>query len=373
MKGIRNYQFTSESASEGQTDKVCDLIADRLLDEFLAQDPEAKVGLEVMYKGDFLAIAGEVTSTAQVNIEMVARSVLDEVGYRPGATRFHSQSAKITVNITKGSPEIEAAISHASDTPSRMGASDQGIMFGFASDETASLLPLPIALAHSLGKLISASRRSSNPSWLLPDGKTAVTVRYVEEQPVEVTSVLVSTQHASGVSHAKVEEWVRSQVVPVSLGRWLTPTTKIYVNPLGSFTLGGPEIDCGVTGRKIVADTYGGMARIGGGSLNGKDPTKMDRSATYFCRWIAQQVVVAKLAHKVEIQVAYGFGLSMPLSVRAETFGTGDDEEVANFVNQFDFRPDAIIDILNLKRPIYANTANYGHFGKPELSWELGN
>lgn len=365
-----DYLFTSESASEGHPDKVCDLVADSLIDAYLAQDSDTRAGCEVLYKGDLMVVAGEVTTQAEIDVDGIARAAIGSVGYRPGLSRHNSQTVGVQVLITEQSKEIRRAADRAADDPATMGASDQGIMFGFASMETPERLPLPSALAHRLGRIIAASRQSGDPGWLRPDGKTAVTVRYVDHHPVEVTHVLVAVQHSAEVNGADVGSWVRDYVVRSALGEWLTASTAIHVNPSGSFTLGGPEIDCGVTGRKIVADTYGGMGRVGGGALSGKDPSKLDRSGTYYCRWIARQLVEAGIAARAEVQVSYAFGLAQPLSVYVETFGSGDRRAAEEFVSRFDFRPEAIIERLNLRRPIYRATVNYGHFGKPGLPWE---
>lgn len=367
---MTEYLFTSESAFEGHPDKVCDLVADTVLDAHLAQDPDARVGCEVLYKGDLMVIAGEFTSAAQVDVEGLARGVLAEVGYVAGRSRHTDQTVQITTLITEQSLEIRAAADRASDAPGKKGASDQGIMFGMACTETPELMPLPITLAHRLSQEISLHRHLGEPDWLRPDGKTAVTVRYVDERPAEVTNVLVASQHAAEVDHGTVTAWVREQILPSALGHYLTPATVINVNPLGTFTLGGPEIDCGMTGRKLVVDTYGGMGRIGGGALSGKDPSKLDRTGAYYCRWVARQLIRAELAEKAEIQVSYGFGLSRPLSVRVDTFGTGDVAAAAKFVADFDFSPGGMLEQLDLRRPIFRATVNYGHFGKPDLPWE---
>lgn len=367
---MSDYLFTSESAFEGNTDKVCDLVADAVLDAHLGKDPDARVGCEVLYKGDFMVVAGEVTSAAEVGVEQLARGVLAEVGYRSDKTRHNDETVHIMTLVTGQSPEIREATESASDAPRKKGASDQGIMFGMACRDTAELLPLPISLANRVSAQIARRRHSGDPEWLRPDGKSSVTVRYVDERPVAVTRVLVATQHARGVDQPVVEAWVRDEVLPAALGDWLSSETAITVNALGGFTLGGPEIDCGMTGRKLVADTYGGMGRIGGGALSGKDPHKLDRTGTYYCRWVARQLVQAGLADKAEIQVSYGFGLSRPLSVRVDTFGTGHPAEAAEFVAGFDFGPSAMIERLDLRRPIYRATTNYGHFGKPDLPWE---
>jgi S-adenosylmethionine synthetase len=370
---VPEYLFTSESVFEGHADKVCDLVADSILDAYLALDSDARVGCEVLFKGDLMVIAGEITSVASVDPETIARGVLAEVGYVAPRSPHNSETVKIISLITEQSPEIRAATDRAVDAPQSKGASDQGIMFGMACTDTPQLMPLPITIAHAISREVSGRRRAGDPDWLRPDGKSSVTVRYVNERPVEVTRILVAAQHAPGTPHATVAEWVREEVLPAAVGEWLGPNTVLTVNPLGTFALGGPEIDCGLTGRKLVVDTYGGMGRIGGGALSGKDPQKLDRTGAYYCRWIARQLVSAGYAEKAEIQVSYGFGLAQPLSVRVDTFGTGDPEECAKFVELFDFQPSAMIKRLNLQRPIFRSTVNYGHFGKPDLPWEQAN
>jgi S-adenosylmethionine synthetase len=364
------YLFTSESASEGHPDKVCDLVADSVLDAYLARDPDARVGCEVLYKGDLMVIAGEITAPdAVIDVDGIARQALRDVGY-VAPEPYNDETVEVRQLITEQSREIRQASDVASDDEQEHGASDQGIVFGMASNETPELMPLPILLAHRLSAAVAGDRHAGVVPWLRPDGKTAVTVAYEDEQPVEVTTVLVSAQHRQRVSHGDVEEYVRERLAPRVLGPWLTPSTRLVVNPLGSFTLGGPEIDCGVTGRKIIADTYGGMGRIGGGALSGKDPSKLDRAGAYFCRWVARQVVTEGIAQKVEIQVAYAFGLAHPVSIAVNTFGTGDADKAQAFVAQYDFRPRAIVEHLGLRRPIYRQTANYGHFGRSGVPWE---
>jgi S-adenosylmethionine synthetase len=367
---VSRYFFTSDSVFEGHADKVCDLVADTVLDAYLEKDPDTRAGCEVLFKGDFMVVAGEVTSTATVPIERLARQVIAEVGYLPGKGKYHAETVRIHTLVTEQSREIRSATDRAVDALKQRGASDQGIMFGMACSDTQELMPLPIMLAHRIGRAISTARKSGEIDWLRPDGKSAITVEYVDDVPVALTSVVVAVQHAVEVSHDDVAHWVTTQILPATLGEWLTDSTTVHVNPLGSFTLGGPEIDCGLTGRKLVVDTYGGMGRIGGGALSGKDPSKLDRTGTYFCRWVAKQLVAQGLARKVELQVAYGFGLSMPLSVRVDTFGTGDSAEAESWVEQFDFRPGAMAEVLQLTRPLYRTTTNYGHFGKAELPWE---
>jgi S-adenosylmethionine synthetase len=367
---MHEYLFTSESVSEGHPDKVCDLVADTLLDAYLTQDPDTRAGCEVLYKGDRMIIAGEVTTTAVIDPDRLARQVLDQVGYRPTRTVHNSHTVRVETLITTQSPEIRHATTSANDAPSTLGASDQGIMFGFACRDTPTLMPLPIALAHQLGTAIANHRHQGTPPWLLPDGKTAVTVRYRNHRPVAVTNVLIAAQHTPDVTPGQVAEWAKDAVIPDVLGDWLTPDVTIHINPSGPFTLGGPQIDTGLTGRKLVVDTYGGMARIGGGALSGKDPTKLDRSGAYYCRWIARQLIQAGLAERAEIQISYALGLAQPLSVHVDTFGTGNPQDAAAYVAGFDFRPAAILSRLNLRKPIYRRTVNYGHFGKAGLPWE---
>jgi S-adenosylmethionine synthetase len=369
---VARFIFTSESVSEGHPDKVCDYISDSILDAYLAQDPRARVACETLCKSGVVVIAGEITAREGVRVdhEAVARQAIREVGYTDAAEDFHADGVRVYQFLTRQSPNIAQGVDAATNASHDQGAGDQGMMIGYATDETPELMPLPILLAHRLTRGLAEDRRAGRPSWLRPDAKSQVSVAYENGRPVEVTHVLVSTQHAADVDQDTIRDYVRGDLVPRVLGEWYRPGLRIDVNPTGSFAIGGPTADAGLTGRKIIVDTYGGMARHGGGAFSGKDPSKVDRSGAYFCRYVARQLVKAGLARRAEVNVAYAIGLAQPTAVKVETFGTGDDERAAAFVRRFDFRPAAIIEQLDLLRPIYRRTTNYGHFGKPDLPWE---
>jgi S-adenosylmethionine synthetase len=358
-----SYVFTSESVSEGHPDKVCDYIADSILDAHLAADTKSRVACEVLVKSGDVVLAGEITSRATVDFEAVARQAIREIGYTDSSEPFNANSVKVTQLISKQSGEIGQGV----DTG---GAGDQGIMFGYATDETPELMPLPILLAHKLAKRMTDARKSNQVSWLRPDSKTQVSVEYRDNKPVAVRTVLVSTMHARSVVQKDIKSYVASQLCPDVLGPWYRDDIEVLVNPTGSFVEGGPSADCGVTGRKIIVDSYGGMGRHGGGAFSGKDPSKVDRSGAYFCRFVARQVVKQGLAHRAEVQVGYAIGRAEPVSVRVDTFGTGDARAAEELVRTFDFRPRAIIERLDLLKPVYRQSTNYGHFGRTGLSWE---
>lgn len=366
------YFFTSESVSEGHPDKVCDYIADSLLDAYLTQDPESRVACEVLCKNDVVVLAGEITSHATVDHVTVVRQAIREIGYTDPAEPFCADTVRLIELLTTQAVEISQGVTQSPNAPGEQGAGDQGIMFGYATDETPELMPLPILLAHRLARELAADRHAGTVAWLRPDAKTQVAVEYRNNVPIRVVDVLVSTQHRRDVTQDTIRTYVSEALVPRALGSWYRSDIHITVNPTGSFIQGGPSADCGVTGRKIIVDTYGGAGRHGGGAFSGKDPSKVDRSSAYFCRYVARQVVKAGLARKAEIQVAYAIGVAQPVSVKVDTFGTGDEEATAAFVRQFDFRPGAIIERLELLQPIYRRTTNYGHFGKPGLPWEQG-
>jgi len=366
----RQYVFTSESVSEGHPDKVCDYIADSILDAHLAQDPQARIACEVLCKGSNLILAGEISSAVTIDYDRIAREAIREIGYTDPTQEFHANGVRVQQFITAQAPEIALGVGGRSDPGREQGAGDQGIMFGYATDETPELMPLPIALAHRLGRLLAQDRHAGVEPWLRPDAKTQVSVLYESEKPVGISSVLISTQHSPDVDSKYILEYVTRRLAPRALGTWYSDQISFTLNPAGSFLQGGPSADCGVTGRKIIVDTYGGAAHHGGGAFSGKDPSKVDRSAAYFCRYVARQIVLHGLARRAEIQVAYAIGLANPVSVKVDTFGTGDAREAEEFVRTFDFRPAAMIERLNLLRPIYRQTTNYGHFGKPDLPWE---
>lgn len=364
------HRFTSESVSEGHPDKVCDYIADSILDAYISADPRSRVGCEVLCKEDAVVVAGEITSGGRIDHESVVRQAIREIGYTDSSAAFNADKIRILQMISKQSADIARGVDQDKNVDGQQGAGDQGIMFGYATTETPELMPLPILLAHRLTKGLAEDRRTGQYPWICPDAKSQVTVLYEENRPVGVTDVLVSTQHRADISREEIARYVRETLAPRALGDWFRPGIRFAINPTGNFVHGGPSADCGVTGRKIIADTYGGAARHGGGAFSGKDPSKVDRSAAYFARFVAREIVKKDLATRVEIQVAYAIGVAHPMSVKVETFGTGEPAAVAEFVRQFDFRPAAIIERLKLLQPIYRRTTNYGHFGKPELPWE---
>jgi S-adenosylmethionine synthetase len=364
------YLFSSESVSEGHPDKVSDFIADSVLDAYLAGDPRSRVACEVLCKSDAVVLAGEITSGAEVDHEAVVREAVREIGYTDPAEPFNADGLRVIQMLTRQSPEIDQGVTAATSLDGEQGAGDQGIMFGYATDETPELMPLPILLAHRLTRGLAEDRKAGLQPWLRPDSKSQVTVLYEGNRPVEVTDLLISTQHSAAVSRDAILSYVSESLAPRVLGGWFHKGIKINVNPTGSFIHGGPSADCGVTGRKIIVDTYGGAGHHGGGAFSGKDPSKVDRSGAYFCRSVARQLVAAGLARKAEIQVAYAIGVARPTSVKVETFGTGDARAAVEFVSRFDFRPSAIVEQLDLLRPIYRQTTNYGHFGRPGLPWE---
>jgi S-adenosylmethionine synthetase len=363
------YIFTSESVSEGHPDKVCDYISDSVLDACLEQDSRSRVACETLCKNDSVILAGEITTAADVDYEAVARRAIREIGYTDTSEPFADSTAEVALSITTQSANIAQGVDAATSVDREQGAGDQGIMFGYATNETPELMPLPILLAHRLARGLANDRKTGTVDWLRPDSKTQVSVCYEDGEPVRVTNVLVSTQHRKGAADA-ILPYVRETLVPRELGEWWCDDIEILANPTGCFELGGPAADCGVTGRKIIVDTYGGMARHGGGAFSGKDPSKVDRSGAYFCRCVARQLVLAGIAGRAEIQVSYAIGKAHPISIHVETFGTGDEAAAVEFVNGFDFRPEAIIERLDLLRPIYRQTTNYGHFGRPGLPWE---
>jgi S-adenosylmethionine synthetase len=377
--------FTSESVTEGHPDKLCDQISDAVLDACLTQDPLSRVACETATKTGFVMLLGEITTQAFVNFDELARKVIKDIGYDSSDKGFDGNTCGVQAAIASQSPDIALGVDHALEEKSgemtdadieKVGAGDQGMMFGFACNETEPLMPMPIHLAHNLSRRLAAVRKNGELPWLRPDGKTQVTVEYAYGKPQRVDTVLISTQHAPEIGQQEIRDAIVDCVIkPVIPDGMLNGNLKIFVNPTGRFVVGGPMGDAGVTGRKIIVDTYGGMARHGGGAFSGKDPTKVDRSAAYAARWVAKNVVAAGLADRCEIQVAYAIGVAHPLSVNVETFGTGkiSDEAIAQLISEhFDLRPGAIIRDLNLRRPIYRPTAAYGHFGRTDIEapWE---
>jgi S-adenosylmethionine synthetase len=368
---MSRFTFTSESVSEGHPDKVCDYISDSVLDACFEQDPRSRVACETLVKSDHVVLAGEITTNAKLDYEKIVRQAVKEIGYTDTSEPFCDTTLKIISLITKQSNEISQGVTEATSQSGDQGAGDQGIMFGYATDESPEMMPLPILLAHKLTKGMADDRKSGRYNWLRPDSKSQVSLAYDGNDPKEVTAVVVSTQHTPDADQKKITEYVREVLGPRELGQWWNSKLTLFVNPTGSFIHGGPSADAGVTGRKIIVDSYGGWGRHGGGAFSGKDPSKVDRSSAYFCRYVAKQVVASGFAKKAEIQVGYAIGMAKPVSVKVDTFGTGDERAAADFVmNNFDFRPRAIIEKLNLLRPIYRQSTNYGHFGRTGLPWE---
>ena len=377
--------FTSESVTEGHPDKMCDQISDAVLDAILEQDPMARVACETAVKTGFVIVMGEVTTTAFVNIDDLIRKVVTEIGYDSSDKGFDGTTCGVQSAIASQSPDIAQGVDKALEYRSNgseeaaldaIGAGDQGMMFGFACDETDTLMPMPIHIAHNLTRRLSQVRKDGTLSWLRPDGKSQVTIEYSYGRPKRVHTVLISTQHSPDVDYDTIRQGVIEHVIkPVLPAEMVDDDLKIYINPTGRFVIGGPMGDAGLTGRKIIVDTYGGMGRHGGGAFSGKDCTKVDRSAAYAARWVAKNIVAAGLASRCEVQVAYAIGVARPLSVNVETFGTSDltEDQLVELVNSvFDLRPGAIIRDLNLRRPIYRATAAYGHFGRNDIvaPWE---
>ena len=370
---VRRYIFTSESVTEGHPDKICDQVSDSILDEFLASDSDSRVAVESLTSTGIVFVAGEVTSRRRVDIQKVVRAVIREIGYDRPEYGFDSESCSVLESIHEQSPDISLGV-----TPSlnrEQGAGDQGLMFGYATNETAELMPLPITMAHKLSMKLSTLRKQKKLGWIRPDGKSQVSVVYEGTRPVRIDTVVISTQHAPDISLSQLREEIVGQVIKEICSDWITPDSKFLVNPTGRFVIGGPQADTGLTGRKVIADTYGGAGRHGGGAFSGKDPSKVDRSACYMARYIAKNIVAAGLADKCEVQLAYAIGLPDPVSVMVNTFGTSkiDDELIEGRVKDtFEMKPADIIRILDLKRPIYKKTAAYGHFGRnePEFTWE---
>lgn len=365
--------FTSESVTEGHPDKVCDQISDAVLDEFLRQDPDSRVAVESMTTRGIVFVAGEVTSKGTADVQKIVRNTIRAIGYDNPDYGFDSDSCSVLASLHEQSPDISMGVS--SSVNKEQGAGDQGLMFGFATNETPEFMPLPITLAHQLSMRLADVRKKGELGWIRPDGKSQVSVVYEDGVPKRIDTVVVSTQHSPDITMSQLREEVVDKVIKQVCNNWIDSHTRFLVNPTGRFVIGGPPGDTGLTGRKIIADTYGGMSRHGGGAFSGKDPSKVDRSACYMARFIAKNIVAAALADKCEVQIAYAIGVAEPISIMVETFGSGkiaEDEIEAKVWKNFEMRPAGIIKTLDLKRPIYAQTAAYGHFGRnnPSFTWE---
>jgi len=369
----RSFIFTSESVTEGHPDKVCDQVSDAILDEFLRHDPESRVAIETMTSTGMVVVAGEVTSKAKFDVQEIVRNTIREIGYDKSEYGFDANSCSVMISLHSQSQDISQGVTATDEK--EQGAGDQGMMFGYATNETEELMPLPIILAHKLTKRLSDVRKSNEISWIRPDGKSQVSVEYEDGKPKRIETVVIATQHSPEVSNHEIKKTITEKVIKPIIGNLWHNAIKIHVNPTGKFVIGGPPGDAGLTGRKIIVDTYGGQGRHGGGAFSGKDPSKVDRSACYMCRYIAKNIVAAGLSDKCEIQVAYAIGIAEPISLMVNTFNTGKipEEDIEDLVRKhFDMRPASIISQLKLKKPIYRKTAAYGHFGRnePEFIWE---
>ena len=369
-----SYLFTSESVSEGHPDKMCDQISDAILDAAIKDDPSARVACETLTKTGLVIVAGEITTSTHVDVEGIVRKTVTDIGYDNPDVGFNGNTCTVINELGEQSSDIAQGVNR--NAPEEQGAGDQGLMFGYASNETDVLMPAPIMYAHRLVQRQAEIRKSGELVWLRPDAKSQVTFRYEDDKPAAVDAVVLSTQHDPDISRADLEEGIMETIIkPVLPAKWLSAETKYHINPTGRFVIGGPVGDCGLTGRKIIVDTYGGMARHGGGAFSGKDPSKVDRSAAYAARYVAKNVVAAGLADRCEIQVAYAIGVAVPTSVSVQTFGTNNVPEeriTALVLEHFDLRPYGILNMLDLLRPIYQKTASYGHFGRndPDFIWE---
>jgi S-adenosylmethionine synthetase len=370
----RRYFFTSESVTEGHPDKMCDQISDAVLDSLIKQDPDCRVAVETLTTTGLVIVAGEVTTSGYVDVQKTARDTIRKIGYDKPEYGFNFDDCSVLVSLHEQSPDISRGVTEGRGLHKEQGAGDQGLMFGYATNETPEYMPLPIVLAHKLVMKLSEVRKSG-VSWMRPDGKSQVTVEYEDGKPKRVSTVVIAVHHSPDVTHDQIEKEVREKVTNPVCGKWVDESTKFYINPTGIFTRGGPPADSGLTGRKIVVDTYGGHGSHGGGCFSGKDPSKVDRSASYMARHVAKNIVAAGLADRCEIQVAYAIGVADPVSILVNTNGSSKipEEKIEELVRQhFDFRPKAIIDYLKLKRPIFEKTAAYGHFGRndPDFTWE---
>jgi S-adenosylmethionine synthetase len=371
---VRRHLFTSESVTEGHPDKICDQISDAILDEFLKRDPDSRIAVESMTTTGLVFVAGEVTSRGRIDIRQIVRNTIRDIGYDKPEYGFDCDNCSVLESLHEQSPDISIGV-----TPNgfkEQGAGDQGLMFGYATDETQELMPLPIAMAHRLSMTLSEVRRNKKLGWIRPDGKSQVSVTYEDFKPKRIDTVVVSTQHSPEVGLEQIRQEIIENVIKPVCSNWIDNNTKFLVNPTGRFVIGGPPADTGLTGRKVIADTYGGMGRHGGGAFSGKDPSKVDRSACYMARYVAKNIVASGLARKCEVQLAYAIGIAEPVSVMVDTFGTSKiaEEQIEGRIrNTFDMKPASIINTLDLKRPIYKKTAAYGHFGRndPSFTWEI--
>ncbi|MCP4218155.1 MAG: methionine adenosyltransferase [bacterium] len=367
------YLFTSESVTEGHPDKVCDQVSDAILDACLEQDPDSRVAVETLTKTGVVIVAGELTTKGYVNIPIIVRKTLKDIGYTKSHFGMESETCAVLVHLEEQSPDISMGVTDGEGWYKEQGAGDQGMMFGYASNETANYMPLPIDLAHKLTHKLAEVRKSAEIPYLAPDGKSQVTVEYDSGKPVRVTTVVVSNQHEDGHSHDEIKADIIEKVIKPVCGEWLTDDTQFFVNPTGKFVIGGPQADAGLTGRKIIVDTYGGMGRHGGGAFSGKDPSKVDRSGAYATRYIAKNIVASGLADKCEVQLAYAIGVAEPVSVNVNLFDTGkkSEEEIVEMIKKlFPTKPADILKELGLKRAMYLKTAAYGHFGREAFPWE---
>ena len=369
----RKYIFTSESVTEGHPDKICDRISDSILDSFLSNDPNARVAVETMTTTGVVIVAGEVTSTHRMDVQDIVRNEINDIGYNKPEYGFDGNTCSVLVSLHEQSPDISIGVT--SNGLKEQGAGDQGLMFGFAINETPEFMPLPITLAHNLSLRLSEVRKKKELDWVRPDGKSQVSILYEDNKPKSIDTIVLSTQHSPEISQEQINEEITKFVINPVCSNWITSETKVFVNPTGRFVIGGPPGDTGLTGRKIIADTYGGMGRHGGGAFSGKDPTKVDRSACYMARYISKNIVAAELATKCEVQIAYAIGVAKPVSIMVDTFKTSkvDEEKIEAKVKElFDTSPAGIIKTLDLNRPIYKKTSAYGHFGRRDVdfSWE---
>lgn len=365
--------FTSESVTEGHPDKICDQISDAILDELISRDSNSRVAVETLATKGLIFVTGEVTTNAYVDIQKVVRDTLKEIGYTNPEFGLNYEDCGVIISLNEQSPDISQGVSESEGLHKKQGAGDQGLMFGYATNETENFMPLPIDLAHKLTKKLAELRKNGTFSWSRPDGKAQVTVEYEKDKPKRVDTIVIAIHHDKLITHEEIKKQVIEKVIIPICGDWIDHDTKFHINATGKFVIGGPQADAGLTGRKIIVDTYGGMGRHGGGAFSGKDPSKVDRSAAYAARFIAKNIVSNNLAEKCEIQLAYSIGVAEPVSISVNTFGTSDksEEELIKIIkNNFELEPSKIIEFFNLKNPIYKKTAAYGHFGRSEFPWE---